>query len=331
MLLLCNYYVTYRCNAYCEFCHFGDHTNFKDTPYANLDDFKSNVTQIAELGVKFIDLTGGEPLLHKDIAEMAKFAHDLKMQTSITSNGLLYHKFAEKLAENINLLHFSLDSPDEEEHNRIRKVDCYKSVFKSIDIAKSLGEFPDILFTVTNDTYKKLPRMHEIAQQHDLVLLVNPVFSYFGNPGLSNEANDFVDQYCDSKMDIYLNKGFMKLRRDGGNDINNPSCKAVSRVIVISPTNEIILPCYHFSNDKITIDKPINEIRQSEKIKHFIKMEGRFDFCQGCTVNCYFEPSFAFPTNLYAISSLTSKFKYSYNKLIKQKIKKKFIQTSGIE
>ncbi len=37
-----------------------------------------------------------------------------------------------------------------------------------------------------------------------------------------------------------------------------------------------------------------------------MKNEGRFDFCQGCTVNCYFEPSFAFPTNLYAISSLTS-------------------------
>ncbi len=98
MLLLCNYYLTYRCNAYCEFCHFGDHTNFKDTPFARLEDFKSNVTQLAELGVKFIDLTGGEPLLHKDVAEMAKFAHDLKMQTSITSNGLLYHKFAEKLA-----------------------------------------------------------------------------------------------------------------------------------------------------------------------------------------------------------------------------------------
>lgn len=51
-------------------------------------------------------------------------------------------------------------------------------------------------------------------------------------------------------------------------------------------------------------------------------MEGKFDFCQGCTVNCYFEPSFAFPTNLYGLASVTSKFKYGYNKLVKQKIKK---------
>ena len=322
MLLLCNYYLTYRCNAYCEFCHFGFHENFKDTPYAKLEDFKSNVKQLAELGVKFIDLTGGEPLLHKEIDVMAAYAKSLKMQTSITTNGLLYPKFAERLAGNINLLHFSLDSPDEEEHNKIRKVNCYNTVLKSIDIAKSLGEFPDILFTVTNDTYKKLPRMHEIAVKNDLVLMVNPVFSYFGNPGLNNEALNFIEEYVEGKSDIYLNNAFIKLRRNGGNKIDDPSCKAVSRVVVISPSNEIILPCYHFANESIKIDRPIKEIRESEKIKHYKKMEGRFDFCEGCTVNCYFEPSFAFPTNLYSIMSLPSKFKYSYQKLVKQKIKK---------
>ena len=200
---------------------------------------------------------------------------------------------------------------------------------KSIDVAKSLGEFPDILFTVTNETYRKLPRMHDLARQYGLVLLVNPVFSYFGNSGLTDEAVDYVDEYCDGKMDIYLNKGFMKLRHDGGNDINSPSCKAVSRVIVISPYNEIILPCYHFGHERIKIDRSIKDIRQSERIKYFQRMEGKFDYCQGCTVNCYFEPSFAFPTNSYAIASIASKFKYGYNKLVKQKIKKKLI--SGAE
>lgn len=323
MILLCNYYVTYRCNAFCEFCHFGVHENFKDTPFAKLEDFKTNVQQLADLGVKFIDLTGGEPLLHKEIHLMAEFAKGLKMQTSITTNGLLYPKFADKLAGKINLLHFSLDSPDEEEHNKIRKVNCYSSVLKSIEIAKSIGEYPDILFTVTNDTYKKLPRLHEIASRYGLLLIVNPVFSYFGNPGLSNEAMDYVEIYIDGKIDVYMNKGFIKLRRDGGNDINDPRCKAVSRVVVISPNNEIILPCYHFENERIPIDRPIKEIRESEKLKHYKKMEGRFEFCQGCTVNCYFEPSFAFPTNYYSFISLTSKFKYGYNKLIKQKINKR--------
>ncbi len=315
--------MTYRCNAYCEFCHFGIHENFNHTPFAKLDDFKSNVSQLKKLGVKFIDLTGGEPLLNREIHNMAKFAHELGVQTSITTNTLLYPKYAEALAGNVNLLHFSLDSPDEEEHNKIRKVDCYKSIFKSIEIAKSLGEFPDIIFTVTSDTYKKLPRMYEIACENDLVLLVNPVFSYFGNPGLTLEAIDFIEKFIEGKLNIYMNRGFLKLRRDGGNDIKNPLCKAVSRVIVISPLNEIILPCFHFGKETIPIDRPIKEIRNSEQIKYFKMNEGRFDFCQGCTVNCYFEPSFAFPSNVHFLLSLDSKLKYSYNKLIKQKIQKK--------
>jgi len=322
MLLLCNYYITYRCNAYCSFCHFGIRGKYEDSPFAFREDFEKNVSELAEMGVKFIDITGGEPLLHKDIHHLADFAHNLKMQTSITTNTLLYPKFAEKLAGKINLLHFSLDSPDEEEHNSVRGVNCYSSVFKSIEIAKSLGEYPDILFTITEDTYKKLPRMHKIAQKYGLVLLVNPVFSYFGNPGLSNQALDYIEKNTDRKINIYLKKGFIRLRRDGGNKKNNPLCRAVSRVIVISPQNEIILPCYHFMSSSIRISRSIREIMNTPEYIYYKKKEGRFDFCEGCTVNCYFEPSFAFPVNTYSFASLPSKIKYSYNKLIKQKLQK---------
>ena len=323
MLLLCNYYITYRCNAFCGFCHFADHRRYKNSIDAKLEDFKSNVHQLAELGVKFIDLTGGEPLLNKHIASMAKFARINKMRTSITTNTLLYNKYAVLLAGNVNLLHFSLDSPDEEEHNRIRKIDSYKSVFTSIELAKSIGEFPDILFTVTNNTYNKLPRMLEIARKYDLVLIVNPVFSYFGNPGLSAKALDFIEEFVEGKPDIYMNDAYIKLRKDGGNDIKDPKCKAVSRVIVISPNNKILLPCYHFANKAVRIDKPIKEIRFTNELKYYKAMEGKFNFCSGCTINCYFEPSFAFPTNIYSLKSIPSKIKYSYQKLIKQKIKKK--------
>ena len=322
MLLLCNYYVTYKCNAFCEFCHFADHQKYKNSVMEDFPTFKKNIDELAQLGVKFIDLTGGEPLLNPNIAEMARYAKLKKMQTSITTNTLLYPKFAETLAGNVDLLHFSLDSPDAEEHNKIRGVKCFDKVFESINIAKQLGEYPDILFTVTNENYKKLPRMHAIASSENLVLIVNPVFSYFGNPGLNDEAIDFIEDYSSGKMNIYLNKAFLKLRRNGGNNPESPSCKAVSRVIVISPENEIILPCYHFESRKIKIDKPIAEIRAVDEYKYFEMMEGRFNFCEGCTVNCYFEPSFAFPTNAYAIAGISSKIKYGYNKLVKQKIKK---------
>jgi MoaA/NifB/PqqE/SkfB family radical SAM enzyme len=317
MLLLCNYYLTYRCNSFCSFCHFGKHNEI--ISYAERKDFERNVFELASSGLKFIDLTGGEPLMHKDICRFAEFAHSLKLQTSITTNTLLYHRYAEKLAGKISLLHFSLDSPVEDEHNYIRGVDCFKSVFKSIEIALSLGEKPDILFTITNNTYLKLPQMYELACSKGLLLLVNPVFSYFGNPGLNNEALDYIENYCKGKMNIYLNNAFIKLRKDGGNDPASPVCKAVSRSIVISPDNEIILPCYHFRENAIKIESSINKVRSLPQYLFYKKMEGRHSYCKGCTINCYFEPSFAFPTNYYSFISLSSKIKYTFNKLIKQK------------
>lgn len=322
MLLLCNYYLTYRCNADCEFCHFGFSSDLNRTQFAKDEDVFRNLPQLRKLGVKFIDFTGGEPLLHKNIHLFVEAAKKLKMQTSITTNCLLYPKFAEKLAGKVDLLHFSLDSPEEEEHNKIRRVKCFNSVIESIKIAKSLGEFPDILFTVTNETFRKLPQMYELSKKHDLVLIVNPVFSYFGNPGLSMEALDYIEDFVTGKSDIYINPSFIELRRRGGNDPNDPLCKAVSRVIVISPYNEIILPCYHFGNKTIQIDKPLKDIRNSDLVKYYQSMEGRFEFCRGCTVNCYFEPSFAFPTNYFGIKSVPSKFYYGFHKLIKQKILK---------
>jgi len=63
------------------------------------------------------------------------------------------------------MLHFSLDSPDEDEHNRLEKVNCYSHVFKSLEIAKSLVSSLTILFTVTDETYLKTSRMHEIASK----------------------------------------------------------------------------------------------------------------------------------------------------------------------
>lgn len=323
MLLLCNYYLTYKCNASCSFCGFANHETFAESENADIENVKSNLQQLAKLGVKFVDFTGGEPLLYKNIVDAVNYAHQLNYQTSITTNTLLYSKYAEKLAGKINLLHFSLDSPDKEEHDSIRGVKCYDKVFESIKIAKSLNEFPDILFTVTNDTYQKLPRMHRLAADNGLVLIVNPVFSYFGNPGLSLEAVTYIEDYIKGKNDVYINAAFLTLRKNGGNRTEKPHCKAVSRVIVISPDNKILLPCYHLANESIAIDKPIKEIRNSEKIKLYKKMEGRFDFCEGCTINCYFEPSFAFPVNYYSIVSLSSKFKYSYQKLVKQKIEKR--------
>jgi MoaA/NifB/PqqE/SkfB family radical SAM enzyme len=321
MPILCNYYVTYRCNATCAFCHFGDHGPFKNTKHAKTDDVLRNLPQLRKLGVRYIDFTGGEPLLHPDMDVILRAAKALKLQTSITTNGLLYPKYAKRLRGVVDLLHFSLDSADPAEHDASRGVPCFDAVMRSIDIAKQLGERPELLFTATNENFRQLPAVHDIARSHGLLLLINPIFSYFNEQGLSDEAMDFIEDFASGPM-IYLNPSFLDLRRKGGNDIEKPLCKAVSRVIVISPEDEILLPCYHLHYEKIPINGDLLAAHASDRVAWHRGMEGRHSFCKGCTINCYFEPSFAFPTNMLSMKAVPSKIRYGYNKYVRKGARK---------
>ncbi|MEO1655630.1 MAG: radical SAM protein, partial [Bacteroidota bacterium] len=186
--VLCNYYVTYRCNAKCGFCDIWE----RPSPYVNLDNAQYNLRDLKKLGVKVIDFTGGEPLLHRKLPDLLKMAKDLGFITTVTTNALLYPKYAEALRGKIDMLHFSLDSAEKEVHDRLRGVACFDFVMQSIDIARSLGEKPDILFTVFEENMAEIPKIYEeITRPNQLVLILNPVFDYNAidsGQGLSPES-----------------------------------------------------------------------------------------------------------------------------------------------
>jgi len=173
--VLCNYYVTYRCNARCGFCDIWE----KPSPYANLKLVAENLRSLKQLGVKVIDFTGGEPLLHQQIDQLCQMAKEMGLITTLTTNCLLYPKLAHRLQGKVDMLHFSLDSSDPEQHNRSRGVDCFGHVMQSIDLAQTLGEKPDILFTVFENNVDQIPEVYQnIVLPNKLVMILNPVFQY---------------------------------------------------------------------------------------------------------------------------------------------------------
>jgi MoaA/NifB/PqqE/SkfB family radical SAM enzyme len=321
MPILCNYYLTYRCNAYCDFCHFGDHAAFRDSRHADTSTVLRNLPDLRTLGVRFIDLTGGEPLLHPELDVIARAAKASGMVTSITTNGLLYAKYAERLRGLVDLLHFSLDSDIREQHDGMRGVPCYDAVMASLDIAARLGETPDLLFTVTEQNYTQLMAVYEIAAARNLMLLINPVFEYFRVEDLSENAFREIERVAKRPM-AYLNPAFLALRRRGGNDPEHPLCRAASRVIVISPDNHLLLPCYHQHMERLPIDDNLFQLWQSDRVAWHREHEGRHAFCKGCSINCYFEPSFAFPVNAMSLMTVPSKIKYGYAKFVLQPLRK---------
>lgn len=311
--VLCNYYVTYRCNARCSFCDIWE----RPSPYVSLDNAAANLRDLKRMGVKVIDFTGGEPLLHRQIDELLQMARSMGFITTLTTNTLLYPKWAERLQGKVDMLHFSLDSPFKEEHDASRGVACYDFVLESIKKASSLGERPDILFTVMNSNIGQLREVYEsICRPSGLVLILNPVFGYNEvetGGGLSAQTLQELQQWG-NKPGVYLNGGFIGLRKDGGNQVEKPVCKAGSTTVVISPDNKLVLPCYHLGLKEFPLNNQLEAVWCSSEVQGLIEMEGRYPGCQGCNINCYMQPTFATHLSRYFWQALPSTLKYNYMK-----------------
>ena len=308
--VLCNYYVTYRCNATCDFCDIWE----KPSPYVTLLNFRENLVDLKKLKVKVIDFTGGEPLLHKNLSEMLTLAKAEKMITTVTTNCLLYPKRAYELKGKVDMLHFSLDSAQADIHNELRGVNCFDHVMKSIKIAKSLGERPDILFTVHQENIDEIDAIYkQVCLPNDLVLIINPIFDYNGvesHGGLSLSNLEILRKWG-KKKNVFLNDAFLELRKDGGNHIKKPICKAGTSTVVITPENKLSVPCYHLSKKEFRIDGKLYELFHSLEVSNLRKQEGVLPACEGCSVNCYMQPSFTVNLNKYWFNSLASNLKYN--------------------
>ena len=313
--LLLHYYITERCNGRCAFCEIW---RGPAGPPARLADVAANLREAARLGVRFVDFTGGEPLLHPELPQMLRLAKSEKLRTTLTTNGLLYPQRSAELAGLVDFLHFSLDAATAEAHDQLRGISVFAEVMKSIDRARQLGEKPDILFTALPENLHHLSALAEFSRRTGLMLIVNPVFSHLEKRELSHKELAYIELFRDLPF-IYINRALHLLRKEGGNQIESPRCRVLDAVIVVSPGNELILPCYHFGQARISLEQGLQAAWRGTEAAGHRALQGRWPACDGCTLNCYFDPSFSYRLDRFFASSMTAKLKYSWDKYLRHK------------
>jgi hypothetical protein len=164
-------------------------------------------------------------------------------------------------------------------------------VLEALAVARDLNQPLYISHVVTNDSYDKVPEMIRFAREQRAILYLNPCFSFFGNEGISKEKAHGLHQYF-GQPGVIIDPAQLKLIETGGNDPNDPVCQAVSSTVVISPENQILLPCYHFKDETVAINNNLYELyNTSPKLLEAKRNEGRHEFCKGCTVYCYMRSS----------------------------------------
>jgi MoaA/NifB/PqqE/SkfB family radical SAM enzyme len=292
--LVANYYLTYRCNARCHFC---DIWALEPGKEASFETISHNLRDLKRLGVRYVDFTGGEPLLRADVTEVFREAKALGFYTSMTTNTILYLQKAKDMQGLVDFLNFSLDGADAETHDHSRGVKIFDTLVESVGLAQSLGEYPVLNHTVTAQNYERIGEVAQLGQKLGARVWLNPAFTAHSNYNNKKNPTSAIAEAIAASAKQYRNLGYNKAAlsfiQAGGNDTQNPRCKAVDAVIAISPNDELLLPCYHFAQTGLPINGRLYDLyRESEVVEEYRSSQGKLSVCEGCTVWCYLIPSF---------------------------------------
>ena len=181
--------VTDRCNFRCSYCmpkeiYDSNYKFFKKSEILSFEEIIRVTKILASFGVKKVRLTGGEPLLRKNIHSLVselKKIYEIQ-DISMTTNGvLLSEKKAELLKDSgLNRITFSLDSLNDKRFQAISGSKYLsKDVLKGIENAKKAG-FENIK---VNMVVKKN------INDNDII----PMLEYFKNSGCIVRFIEFMD------------------------------------------------------------------------------------------------------------------------------------------
>ncbi len=132
--------VTKKCNLRCFYCHKEGESNPGEEISAE------RIVEIArafkELGVRKLKITGGEPLLRKDLPDIILNLPEFE-EISMTTNGILLEKYAEELREcGLSRVNVSLDTLDAEKYRWITGGGEVQKVIDGIEKACEVGLTP---------------------------------------------------------------------------------------------------------------------------------------------------------------------------------------------
>ncbi|MGE3540140.1 MAG: GTP 3',8-cyclase MoaA [Candidatus Tectimicrobiota bacterium] len=151
--------VTDRCNLRCQYCM--PEEEYAWLPRHDLltfEEITTLVTSFTALGVDKVRLTGGEPLLRRDLPELIRLlaANPRIRDLALTTNGVLLSEHAQALYEaGLHRLTVSLDTLRPERFQQLTRRDTHARVLAGIETARRVGfrglKLDTVVIRGTND------------------------------------------------------------------------------------------------------------------------------------------------------------------------------------
>ncbi len=218
--------VTDRCDLRCGYCMPEDMRFLPKADVLSFEELERLCAVFVRAGVTKLRITGGEPLVRKDILSflrgVARHLDDggLK-ELALTTNATRLALFARDLAEiGIKRVNISLDTLDRETFKRITKRDALPAVLEGIDAAREAGLKVKInTVALKHDNAHEIPRIIQWAHERGMDV------SLIETMPLGEIEQDRTDQYI-SLADVRANLASFWTLRDVNETTGGPSAYA---------------------------------------------------------------------------------------------------------
>ena len=160
--------ITRRCNLKCIHCRSSSEIEVKDHPDFSTQEAFRIIDDIISYAKPVIVLSGGEPLLRKDIFEVARYGTEKGLRMCLATNGTLVNdKICEKIKNSgIKIVSLSLDGSEETVHDNFRNQ---KGAFAGTINAAQLFQKHGIEFIINSSFTKRnqedIPRIYKLAKE----------------------------------------------------------------------------------------------------------------------------------------------------------------------
>src|SRR5580698_1173024 len=211
--------ITNICNADCDFCGFA---RSKFDPKArhsvSLDEAKLAIDIALKNHIGYLLFVGGEPMVHRDLRAMTRYAAERGIHPMICTNGGLWNdeNMRNLAAEGLTSVIMSIDAHDIKEHEKNRGLpDVCKKIKRANEFFHSVGIQTTASITASRliEDYEKLPAFLEslgfksCTFSYPLTSLASSYLS-FSDSGLVNFSNDELIALFENIKTMKRNSGF---------------------------------------------------------------------------------------------------------------------------
>ncbi|MDE2447376.1 MAG: radical SAM protein, partial [Gammaproteobacteria bacterium] len=159
-LPLVTLFLSERCNSRCVSCDYWRHGQAD----LDLEAVTRLLPSLERLGTEVVLISGGEPLLNPEWAQIAALLGQQGLKVWLLTSGLSLAKHAARAAMLFDAITVSLDGTDRSTYAAIRGVDAFDAVCRGIRAAVAANAIITLRVTVQRGNFRQLPGLVELGR-----------------------------------------------------------------------------------------------------------------------------------------------------------------------